>query len=112
MKGLLLCVPALVMLAVPAFAQETSANAAPAATNSDITVKLKKVCRTTAVTGRRIPETSCRTAEQWAAADKANEDAARNSIENLLRQSNYAGPGANPNGGSSNGIMGMGTQPQ
>ena len=69
---------ALLLLATPAFALQTTP--APQIDNlgTPATSKPRKVCRTFAVTGQRIAKTICHSKDEWAEIDKANEEAAKN----------------------------------
>ncbi len=92
----------LLIVAAPALAQEAGkdAPAATAATAATTTAtaapaKPKKVCRTYQITGRRIAQTLCYTAEQWADIDRSRLDAANK----LLRDVNGAAATAHFGGG-------------
>lgn len=97
MRLAMLSVP-LLFLAVPTVAQETAPPTTAEAKDLPAYSKPKKVCRRFQVTGQRIAKSACYTAEQWAAYDKANEEAAKNFATGV---NNQAGRAA---GGQSNGI--------
>ena len=99
MRNVLMWTAPMLMVAAPVFAQSSDV---PTTQGSDVVVKLKKVCRKVEVTGRRIPSSVCHTSDEWAQIDKANEMAAKDSINDLSRQQNLNnGPGVDARGGSS-----------
>lgn len=85
----LVCAGPLLLVAAPALAQVTTAPtvADPAAAMAAAPVaappKPKKVCRTNQVTGRRIAQTTCYTAAQWAEYDRVQAEAAKNLIDDV-----------------------------
>jgi hypothetical protein len=91
----------LLIVASPALAQETvpaPATAPDAAAPAP--AKPKKVCRTFQITGRRIAQTQCYTAAQWADIDRTRQDAANR----FVRDVNGAAASAHFPGGSNGAV--------
>ncbi len=79
----------LLIVAAPAVAQQAGTDtgaAAPAAAPA----KPRKICRSSQVTGRRIAQTQCYTAAQWADYDRAQQEAATRLIGDVT---GFAGRG-------------------
>lgn len=75
MRKYLIWAAALLLVAPPAFAQQPGAAAMPIAPVA-APAKPKKICRKREITGRRISQTDCYTAAQWAEYDRTQEAAA------------------------------------
>ena len=72
----------LLLFATPAFAQEPGAAAMPIV-SAVAPAKPKKICRKREITGRRIAQTDCYTAAQWAEYDRASNEAAKKLINDV-----------------------------
>lgn len=89
MTRFLMCAATLLIVSAPALAQQAGAPAVadPAAAIAAAPVaapaKPKKICRTNQVTGRRIAQTTCYTAAQWAEYDRVQAEAAKNLINDV-----------------------------
>lgn len=105
----------LLLGAAPTFAQPAStdtATAAPApAAPAAAPAKPKKICRTFKVTGRRIAQTTCYTAAQWADLDKSNEAAAKKLVDDVAATSGRSNLSGSAGGGglSTGSIFGLGS---
>ncbi len=91
----------LLIVATPAIAQQAGTDTAVSAVAPTAPAaaprKPPKVCRTFAVTGRRIADTVCYTAAQWAELDHTNAEAANklvNDVTSAQGRSDFR-PGAN-----------------
>jgi hypothetical protein len=80
----------LLVVATPAFAQEAGTDTVTAPVAAQVPavpaaapVKPKKVCRTMQITGRRISQSQCYTAAQWAEYDRASNEAAKKLINDV-----------------------------
>jgi hypothetical protein len=81
----------LLAVATPAVAQQGAVDGA-AAPVAAAPAKPKKICRKFAVTGRRISETQCYTAAQWAEYDRTQDAAANkliNDVSSMGARSNF-----------------------
>jgi aconitase B len=77
--SLIWAAPLLMIAAAPAYAQDT--------TEAPTVKKPRKICRTEQVTGRRIGDSVCHTADEWATIDAVNKENARKFINNTLAAS-------------------------
>ncbi len=85
-------IPAVLLLAVPA--SVAAQNATLTATAKPVKPgKQKMVCRRDAELGTRIARSTCRTAEEWAANDKAGREQAQHLIDVTADQASRAGAG-------------------
>jgi hypothetical protein len=73
----------LLIVAAPAFAQQQAGMDAGAAAPAVAPAKPKKVCRTNQVTGRRIAQTQCYTAAEWADYDRMQREAATKLVNDV-----------------------------
>ena len=89
-RFLMLAAP-LLILAAPASAQAVGTDTAGAPAAAD--VKPRKVCRSVQVTGRRIAESKCYTAAQWADLDKTNNEAANKFVSSVTAGGGKSGVG-------------------
>jgi len=98
----------LLLTAAPAAALQSAPTSDVAADQLPAAAKPKKVCRSVQVTGRRIPDSVCHTSTEWAAIDKANEEAAKKYTSDLLNGAARTGSrGADSAGGMSSGAMAL-----
>jgi len=112
MRLTFLLVAPLLAISAPVFAAQSNADAQSVASDQSLPAlaKPKKVCRTLDVIGRRIKSSVCHSADEWAAIDKANEEAARNLTNAASRNGSVNLGGGNSSGGSSSAAtMGLGS---
>jgi hypothetical protein len=102
----------LLALATPVFAQQMSADTtATAPTLAVAPAKPKKVCRKFSVTGRRISETQCYTAAQWAEYDRSHNEAANKLINDVSSAGARSDFNPSSSGGlSTSSLFGLGPQ--
>lgn len=84
-----ICAVTLLTVATPAFAQQANSDANPVSVTT--LAKPGKVCRSMPVTGRRITETKCYTAAQWAEYDRVNKEAADKMVNDVTARGNLGG---------------------
>ena len=96
----------LLAIAAPAFARsDTGAAAAPAAAPA----KPKTICRSEQVTGRRIAQSRCYTAAQWAELDRVNSEAANKLLSDVVGEAGRSSFGSGSSGGlSTASLFGLG----
>ncbi|WP_404710898.1 hypothetical protein [Sphingomonas sp. MMS24-J13] len=111
MTRFLICAAPWLLVAAPALAQDASAPtiASPAAAIAAAPVaapaKPKKICRTNQVTGRRIAQTTCYTAAQWAEYDRVQAEAAKRLVNDVSGVGGRSDLGSSSSGGLSTASM-------
>ena len=102
----------LLAMATPALAQQAITDPAAAALTPAVApAKPKKICRKFEVTGRRISQTECYTAAQWAEYDRVHNEAANkliNDVSSAGARSDF-NP-SSPGGLSTSSLFGLGPQ--
>jgi poly(3-hydroxybutyrate) depolymerase len=107
----LICAAVSLIASAPVLAQQASAPAvadpaaAIAAAPVAAPIKPKKICRTNQVTGRRIAQTTCYTAAQWAEYDRVQAEAAKNLIDDVSSVSGRSDLRGSSSGGLSTASM-------
>jgi hypothetical protein len=96
-------------VAAPAMAQQASTDTVAAASASAAApAKPKKICRTQQITGRRIAQSQCYTATQWADYDRAQAEAAKQFVNDVTGHAGKYDGGSDSSGGlSTAGIFGL-----
>ncbi len=97
MKTMLCTIVAVLIVAAPATAQDNTQYV------PEKPKKPKMICRSESVTGRRIADETCHTADQWAALDAEEKKRADDFVNRALQNQARSGAGAM---GTSAGAMG------
>lgn len=75
MKSIVLALSALALVAGPAVAQTAMTPDGAAAPEKPVkTKKPRRICRNVPVTGSRLGDSVCKTADEWAQIDKTQQD--------------------------------------
>jgi len=107
MARLLMWAAPLLTVAAPAFAQDAYLSASAPAVASP--AKPKTVCRTEQVTGRRIAQSQCYTAAQWAELDRVRSKAAGKLVSDVIGASASAHfPGGGDGSVDTRSLFGLG----
>jgi len=107
MPRLLIWAVPLLIGAAPALAEETKP--AEAAKTTAAPAQPRKVCRTEQITGRRISQTRCYTAAQWAELDRTgNEKASRLIMDVIGGAATARFPGSDSGATDTRSLFGLG----
>jgi hypothetical protein len=109
MTRFLICLAPLLVIASPAFAQQASTDTVATPAPAAVPAKPKKICRTQQITGRRISQTQCYTAAQWAEYDRMNNEDAKQFVNTVSGLAGRSTLQSSADGGlSTSSVFGLG----